>query len=58
VINCGCATIKTRQKPIGDERLLIDCKQLLIVGEQRSISECVRELSVSASASLPGLRLS
>jgi hypothetical protein len=58
VINCGCASIKASQKPIGDGRLLTDCERLLIVGEQRSISECVRVLSVSASVSLPGLRLS
>ncbi|CQR42249.1 hypothetical protein THICB3180037 [Thiomonas sp. CB3] len=30
MINCGCATIKTRQKPIGDGRLLTDRERLLI----------------------------
>ena len=39
VIKRGQPTIKTRQKAISDARLLINCERLLIVGEQRSISE-------------------
>ena len=30
MINCGCATIKASQKPIGDERFVIDGERLLI----------------------------